>query len=426
VIRAGARIAGCVALAVALGGAFAFARGRAAWADAAEGADAAGADAAGAGAAAGAAGAGAAADAAGAAAERAFQAAVARAAAGDPAAIDRFEALAAERPITRWTDNAYAEAARLAERAGDLPRARRNLAQVVAVGTDGALVARARAALDRLAGATGGGRWDAVAREDERLLAEAMGGGDPRAALVALEELVQRSPGYPRATMLRLAIAAGWEREGHGGRAIARLREALAGAPVAERSRAGLELARALIRQRDLGEAAAVLDALEAGPGADRAAIGKVRESLAVAERRAYLRFALWIALAVIALCAATALRRDAGSWRAAARRLARPPAEVVFLAPIGAVMALVARTGNPLVADAVAAIAGVGVAVAWLSGALLEAARARRGAVTAPRALLHAAFAAVAVFAASYLAVDRDRMIDLVVETWKHGPAPR
>jgi hypothetical protein len=95
------------------------------------------------------------------AADRAFRAAAQRAVAGDPAAIDRFEALAAGRPITRWTDNAYAEAARLAEGAGGVARARRNLAQVVAVGTDGALVARARAALARLADTTGGGRWDA-------------------------------------------------------------------------------------------------------------------------------------------------------------------------------------------------------------------------------------------------------------------------
>jgi hypothetical protein len=361
-----------------------------------------------------------------AAADRAFRAAVERSAAGDPGAIDRFEALAAERPITRWTDNAYGEAARLAEQAGDFARARRNLAQVVAVGTDGALVARARAALDRLARATGGGRWDEVARQDARLLALANAGGDPRAALAALEELVRANPGYPRATMLRLTIGRGWEREGHGGRALAQLRAALAGASAEDRTRAGLELARALIRRRDLGEAAAVLDALAAGPGADRAAIASVREALAVAEARAYLRGALWIALALIAACAALALRRDAGSWRAAGRRLARPPAEVLFLVPIAVVLALVARTGNPLVADAVAAIFGVGIAVAWISGALLEAARAGRGAVSARRALVHAVLAAAAVGGAAYLAVDRGRMIDLVAETWAHGPAPR
>jgi hypothetical protein len=296
----------------------------------------------------------------------------------------------------------------------------------VAVGTDGALVGRARAALARLAATTGGGRWDAVARAHDRLLAEAIAGGDPRAALAALEELVRANPAYPRATTLRIAVGRGWEREGHGGRALAQLRAALAGAPVAERSRAGLELARALIRQRHLDEAAAVLAALEAGPGADRAAIGNVRATLVTAERRAYLRGALWIVLAALAALAAAVLRRDAGSWRAAARRLARPPVEVVFLVPIGAVLAVVAYTGNPLVADAVAAIFGVGIAVAWISGALLEAARARRGAVGAPRALLQAALAVTAVAGAAYLAVDRDRMIDLIVETWEHGPAAR
>lgn len=357
---------------------------------------------------------------------RAFQAAVAHAATGGPDAIARFEALAAARPITRWTDNAYAEAARLAEQAGDFERARRNLAQVIALGTDDALVARARAALGRLAAATGGGRWDAVAREHDRLLAAANAGGDPRAALEALEALVRASPGYPRATMLRLAVGRGWEREGEAARGIAELRAALARAPAAERDLAGLALARALIRRRQLGEAAVVLDGLAAAPGADLPAIGKVREALAVAEGRARLRVALWIALALIAAGAAAALRRDAGSWRAAARRLARPPVEVAFLVPIGCVLALVARTGNPLIANAVAAIFGVGIAVAWISGAVIEAARARRGAVGAPRAVAQAVLAAVAVAAAAYLAVDRDRMIDLVVETWEHGPSPR
>lgn len=350
-------------------------------------------------------------------------AALQQAVAGDPAGIDRLEALAARRPITRWTDNAYAEAARFAEQAGDFERARRNYAQVVAVGTDDALVARARAALARLAGVTGGGRWDAVVRAHDRLLAEASAGGDPRAALEALEALAREHPGYPRATLLRLAIGRAWEREGDAARAIAQLRAALAGARAAERTHAGLELARTLIRQRELGEAAAVLEALAAAPGADRAAIGKVRDLLAVAERRASLRLAVWIALAAIAAAAALALRRDAGAWRAAARRLARPPIEVLFLAPIAAVLAIVARTGNPLVADAVAAIFGVGLAVAWLSGALLDAARARRGAVGAPRAVIQAALAVVAITGAAYLAVDRDRMIDLIAETWEHGP---
>jgi len=126
--------------------------------------------------------------------------------------------------------------------------------------------------------------------------------------------------------------------------------------------------------------------------------------------------------LAAIAAAAAWVLRRDAGSWRAAGRRLARPPVEAWFFVPIAAVLVAVAATGNPLVARAVRAIAIAGAAIAWLSGAILEGARPLR----ARRAVAHAVVAAVAVAAAAYLAIDRDRMIDLVIETWRGGPAAR
>src|SRR5690349_12491981 len=75
----------------------------------------------------------------------AFREAEARAAAGDPRAIDVLEALGAQRPITRWSDDAWSEAARLAERTGDFTRERRDLEQVVAIATDEALARRARA-----------------------------------------------------------------------------------------------------------------------------------------------------------------------------------------------------------------------------------------------------------------------------------------
>ena len=84
--------------------------------------------------------------------------------------------------------------------------------------------------------------------------------------------------------------------------------------------------------------------------------------------------------------------------------------------------LAIAARGGNPLVARAVTVIAIGGIAVAWISGALLEAARRARGRVGAPRAAAHALLALVAVAAAVYIAVDHDRMIDLVIQTWTHG----
>jgi len=95
-----------------------------------------------------------------------------------------------------------------------------------------------------------------------------------------------------------------------------------------------------------------------------------------------------------------------------------RPPAEVLFLVPIGGVLVALALTGNPLVARTVIAIVGGGIATSWLSGAILAGTRPRLRV-----ALLHAAFAVLAIGAICYLAIDRGRLIDLLIETWKSGP---
>ena len=266
----------------------------------------------------------AAAAAADAAAGEAFRAASRRAIAGEPGAADALEALGAARPITRWTDDAWAEAARLAERAGDFARARRAHAQVIAVGTDAALVARSRAALARLEAATGAGAWDAVAAEHDRLVAEAFGGGEPRDALRALEALAARHPAYPRATLARLAIAQGWELEGRGARAG--VRAGGAGVGRARRPHArGLALARTAIRLGELDEAGATLDALAREPGADVRAIARVRGARRRRGSRVDRR-AAWLVLAALALAAAAAARRLAGAGgRPPARSCARP-----------------------------------------------------------------------------------------------------
>jgi hypothetical protein len=360
-------------------------------------------------------------------ADRAFRDALGRAAAHDPGALDALEALGGARPVTRWTDDAWSEAARLAEQTGDYARARRDLAEVVAVGTDEALVRRARAALARLGDVAGpAGEWSGVAAEHERLTTRLAAGGDPKPALAELEALVDANPGYPRVALAMIAIAQGWERDGDGARAIAWLRRAEAAAIGIARWRAGAELARALIRQRALDDARTQIDALARVPDADAVVVAHLRDGLATAERRETVRWLLWAVLAAIAVAAAVALRRGAGSWRAVAARLARVPVEVMFFAPIAVVLVAVAHTGNPLVARAVRAIAIVGTAIAWLSGAMLDGERARSGRVRLVRAVGHAVIAVVAVVAATYLALDRDRMLDLVVETWRSGPAAR
>jgi len=355
-------------------------------------------------------------------ADRAFREASQRAVAGDAGAIDAFEALGQARPVTQWTPHAWAEAARLAERAGDLPRARRALDQVIALGSDEALVERARIARARLAAQTESGRWDAVAVEHDRLVAVIRGAGDPRAALGELEALVRANPAYPRGVLARRAIARGWEEQGDRTRALGWLRDDAAADPG---QRLRLDLARMLVRAGALEDAAQVVAGALARSDADRAAFREVLTSIDEAERRGSRRTAVWGVLGVLVISAAASLRRATGSWRAAARRAVRPPTEVLFLAPLAALLIAIAETGNPLVSRAVRTIVIAGVVVAWISGALLEAVRAR-GSVGAARTAIQAALALLAVAAASYLAVDRDQVIELLLETWRGGHALR
>lgn len=355
-------------------------------------------------------------------ADRAFRAASERAVAGDANAVDAFEALGSARPITQWTEHAWAEAARLAERAGDLARARRALDQVISLGTDEGLAQRATVSRARLAAITESGHWDAVAVAHDRLVGEIRSGGDPRMALAQLEVLVRANPGYPRAAAAHRAIARGWEEEGERDRAIAWLRDVRTDDPG---QRMHLDLARMLVRANDLDAATRVIeDALDRAD-ADRSALREVSSSIVDGEHRGRRRTALCVILALIVAGAVGALRRGTGSWRAAVRRIRRPPLEVLFLLPVATLLIIVAQTGNPLVARAVRTIIIAGVVVAWISGALLETARAR-GPVGVTRIVVVATLAVIAVVISAYLAVDRDRVIELLLETWRGGHALR
>jgi tetratricopeptide (TPR) repeat protein len=358
-------------------------------------------------------------------ADAAFRAAQARATAGDATAIDALEAIG-RGPPTRWTDDAWAAAARLAERAGNFARARADLAQVMTTADDDITRRRAQTALARLAATTGDrGQWDAVVVRHDALEAEIMGGtGDPKPAIGELEALVGAHPDYPGATAARLVIAQGWQRDGEAARGIAVLDEAIAAAPSDElRGRARYAAFHARIHASDLAGARADLDAIAASPGADPFVVQQLEHDLAVATLRARLRFGLWSFLAALAALAIGLARRDAGSWRGAARALVRPPVEVWYLAPVMLGLALIAQAGNPMVARAVRAIAVCGVAGAWLSGVSLGLARTRRP-LRARRVVPHLAAMLVAGLGVVFLIVDRDRMIDLLLETWRSGPA--
>lgn len=309
--------------------------------------------------------------------------------------VDALEALGAERPISAWTDDAWIEAAHLAERSRDLARAKRDLEQAIAISDDAVLVQRANNDLARISGLAD---WTAVTAEHERLVpAINNGGGDPRAALAGLEQLVRANPRYPRAATLMVQIATAWAREGESERALDWLVNARAAATTApDRLNANLEYVRMLIRTDHLREADDELARLDA-PSRMRA---NLRDQLDDAQRRREIRWGMQGVLVVLALLAAWNLR---GRYR----RLVRPPLEVIYMLPVGLVLVVVSATGNPLVARAIRGIVGAGLAIAWVSGS-----------VETKRRWLTVALAMLAAIAATYVAVDRGPLVELLRET--------
>jgi tetratricopeptide (TPR) repeat protein len=357
-------------------------------------------------------------------ADASLRAAIVRSQTDAEGALADLEALGARRPVTRWSDNAWSEAARLAEASGDFSRARRALEQVIAIDQDAAMVRRARATIDRLAAITGGGQWDAIARDHERLVSAIFGGGDPHAALAELAALVRANPAYPRAVAARTSIARGYEMEDDVDLALTWMRAAADAAGPDERGqRTRLELARMAIRAGALEVARTELAALRTIAATDRPSLRDLDTELSTAERRQWMRRGAWAALALLGGLAVFVLRRDLGSLRAVARRAVRPPIEVLFMLPIAGIVVGVAATGNPLVARAIITIVIAGIVIAWLSGVLVDVARETRR-LSRRRLALHLLVVALAVAAVVFIAVERGSVVRLLVETWRGGHA--
>ncbi|MFN0247326.1 MAG: tetratricopeptide repeat protein [Kofleriaceae bacterium] len=363
-------------------------------------------------------------------ADAALRAAIARSATDAAGATADLEALGARRPLTRWSDNAWSEAARLSEAVGDYARARRALEQVIAIDMDRVMVTRARATIERLAANTGDGQWDAIAREHDRLVSAIFAGGDPHDDLAALEELVRANPAYPRAVVACVAIARGYEMEGDADIALAWMRRAGDSAGPDERGqRTRLELARMAIRAGELEVASRELADLRANVATDRAAWANAMSDLATAHSRRWVRRAAWGLLALLAFAAIARLARDLGTsetgtrfaWGAALRRIVRPPVEVVFMLPLAGLVVAIAVANNPLVARSIASISAAGIVIAWISGVLVDVARERER--SRVRLALHLTCVVIAVAGVFFLAVERG-VIQLLIETWRGGHA--
>jgi hypothetical protein len=136
---------------------------------------------------------------------------------------------------------------------------------------------------------------------------------------------------------------------------------------------------------------------------------------------RLYVLAWLAVGLAIAGLAGSLAEATLRGGRR---RSKLRPPVEVMFLAPVAAVLIGVAFTAHRLIAPAVATLSLGGLAFAWLSGAALDALR-MRGRDIRVRAVLHVIACIVGVAALGFIVLRRDSLIDIVIETVRFGPEP-
>lgn len=234
-------------------------------------------------------------------------------------------------------------------------------------------------------------------------LADAEWPGAPTAALW-LADWLRRTSQFAEAQARYAAVATRWPGSPQ---AIIALRSGAGNALDAHAWSLAEELAHRLPTQ-DPSDAVLRDDLLEA------ASRGRLRDRL---YRSAWL--VLGVVLAALALSLAEAALR--GGRR---RPSLRPPAEVLFLAPVAAVLIAVAFTAHRAIVPAVTMISVGGLVFAWLSGAALDLLRARDRPVHA-RAILHIAACVVGVVALGYIALMRDGLLEMLIETVRFGPDP-
>ncbi len=269
------------------------------------------------------------------------------------------------------------------------------------LGAGGEHASNATALAALIAGANALSSDEIIQRADA--LANARWPGAPDAALW-LAEWLRRSGDLAEAQARYAAVTTRWPNTPQG---IAAIRS---GAGCALEAR-DWDLAEALARRfPTLDPADAILrdDLLEA------AARGRKRE-------RWYVLAYVAIACVLAGLLASLAEATLRAGWQ---RPVLRPPIEVLFLAPVGAVLVGVAFTAHPLIAPAVTTLSIGGLVLAWLSGAALDTLRARGRSVKA-RAILHVLACFIAIAALAYVVLTRGNLLDLVIETAQFGPEP-
>ena len=275
--------------------------------------------------------------------------------------------------------------------------------------TSYALAAEKRASILRAEVGTGSAH-----QTEATALAKLVAEADRAPDVVPRAEALAAAP-WPGAPATLLWLAEWLRRHARFGEAQARYAEVAARWPasreavLAKRGAAGAAVdahdwdrAEQLAAELPVAEEADRLTRAELLRAADR---GRLRERLYVTS---------WIALALVILGLAGSLALAA---RRARRLPLRPPIEVVYGAPIAAVLIVASFTAHRAIGPAVTRISLVGLALAWLSGSALEL---RPGRV---RALANVLACLVGVLAIAYIAVTRDGLIDMLIETVRFGP---
>ncbi|MDQ3337877.1 MAG: hypothetical protein M4D80_22170 [Myxococcota bacterium] len=302
--------------------------------------------------------------------------------------------------------------------------------------------ARALALYERILAEFPDGSASRVARVRARLLRDRVGTGNAHAkeagdlaALVTsaddmpLAEVVRRAealaaldwPGAPDAAFF---LAEWLQRTGRledAQRRYAAIETKWPGTPQALAARRGG--ASVAIMAHAWSRAEALSRALPVADEADRVLREELLDRIERGRRFDFWYRVSWILLigCVLALIASLAEAGLRGGWR---RPSLKPPVEVYFLLPIGAVLVGVALTTHRAVAPAVFALSIGGLVLAWVSGITLELLRLHRRAIGV-RAAINVMLCLVAVGALVYIVLTHDNLLDMMIETVRFGPDP-
>lgn len=108
-----------------------------------------------------------------------------------------------------------------------------------------------------------------------------------------------------------------------------------------------------------------------------------------------------------------TCIRRSPQGWRS----LKHIAPEFIFLCPVLTVLGIASLSANVVGSRAILMICAGSLLIIWLYGACTNTAKNRHQTLTA------AGLALGGLVSLVYMAVTRERLLDLLAETWRHGP---